>query len=274
MHLAALREARQHLQHLRPQLAVGRGPVPPPEVGQHVQHARRALLRFFLEQRLDRVHELEGALRNAHGADLLEHALGMPAGDRDAGDAPVPAARAGTEHDRHAVRAALLVQRGDRGLEQLLAALEGARVADARAHRVRVVEQEDALHRALAAEHAGEGRALREGAGHRQHQQQHDQHPDREQNQVFQPHTAPVAHGGLEQEVHRRPVHGLEAAPVEDVDDDRDGSEREAAQQRGMDEAQREQAHRRLVLLRTTRARAARNADSVRSSESPVDKST
>jgi hypothetical protein len=226
-----------------------------------------------LEDRFDRAGEVEAAVRGPQRVEPLGHARVVRAGHRDAGEAVVPAARLGAEHDRDAVPAPLLVEPRRHRLHHVAAGVEGRSVADARAHGVRVVEEHDAFGGALARERREEPFALGEGPRDGEHEERHDPDAEEQQEEVLEPDAAAVPHGRLQQELHRRPLQGAETAAVENVDDDGQRRQREPAQQRGVDDGDREERHRLPVLPRTTRARAARNPASALSSGSPVESS-
>ena len=118
---------------------------------------------------------------------------------------------AGTEHR--------IAQAGDR----VLGLVEGRRLAAAVGHRVAVVQEHDVV-RGPAAEEAAA--ALRQQRlRQRQHDQRDRRHPQQQQQQLLEDDPRPVFLLAGQQELHRRPMHGLVPEHVDQVDQHGDGDE-------------------------------------------------
>jgi hypothetical protein len=104
-------------------------------------------------------------------------------------------------------------------------------------HAARVVEDHDVMRRALGQAEDVIGRSSRPRDQERR--QRHQQHAQQEQQQLLEARPPAVLLERAQQELHRGPTHSLEAAPVQDVDDQRDRCERRAPEQQRVQKGDR-----------------------------------
>ena len=192
------------------------------KIGEHHHLAHRLVHR--LERTGCEVQRLRHACRAVACGCFPEH-LREP---REVVSRRIQQAAAALAHQHH-VHFALALHRGDHLLHVVLRHCEihGARAA--RLHRVAVVEQHDGA-RPRVAEQAA--RALPNRTRHCQREQHGDCAPDGEQYPLFHAHAALIRPQHHLQKVHRAPLHDLEAALVEKVNDDRDRQRRGACNHR------------------------------------------
>ena len=107
------------------------------------------------------------------------------------------------------------------------------RAGTARIHRVAVVEQHDRRGLGIAEQF---GSAFPNRSRHREREEQRNRAADREENPLLDADAALVLADHRLEQMHRAPLHDLEAALVEEVDDDRDREGEDTGEQRGVEE--------------------------------------
>jgi hypothetical protein len=113
----------------------------------------------------------------------------------------------------------------------------GVGAADLVRHGVGVVDDDDVEGGALAAQRGDRAVVAAEGAGERQAHEEDQQAAHRQEQPLLELDAAAVFPHRVEQVFHRGPLDDLEAAAVEEVDDDRDGRQRRAGEgEPGIDE--------------------------------------
>ncbi len=97
-------------------------------------------------------------------------------------------------------------------------------------HGIGVVDDEDVEGGALPAERGDRAAVATERAGEGEAHEADEEAADRKEEPLFELEAAAVFPHGLEEIFHRGPADGLEAAAVEDVDDDGNGSQGRAGE--------------------------------------------